>query len=308
MISEQLYMAPVRGITDIIYRNVFQEHFGGIDRAITPFITTVKGNQIKKSQRAEFIPTDNRIPIIPQIIGKNAGNFITLAKTLYELGNKDVNWNLGCPHPTMTKKKCGSGLIAQADLIDRFLDTVCNEIPNRLSIKVRLGLQDKSELKALIPLFNKYPITELTIHPRTGVQMYKGEVDLNMFELYMKQLEVPVIYNGDIYTLDDFNKLNARFPTVNKWMLGRGLFSNPLLAQEIKSNSLMPVEEKYQRVMDFADELLRFYKKRLFGEAHLVQRMVSHWEYLHHSIPQGKKRYKQMRRTKSTQISSNKDV
>ena len=302
MTIDQLYMAPVRGITDIIYRNLFHENFGGIDVAVTPFITTVRGDQIKESQKGEFIPEDNKIPIIPQIIGKSAKNFITLSKTLFDLGNGEVNWNLGCPHPTMTKKRCGSGLIAHAELVDRFLDEVCNAIPNKLSVKVRLGLENKDELSAIIPLLNSYPISEVTIHSRTGKQMYKGDVDHDMFEVYMKQIEPPVIYNGDIYNLDDFNVLKARFPAVNKWMLGRGLFSNPLLAQEIKAGKTFTDAEKAQRVIDFSDKLLNLYQKRLSGDAHLIQKMVSHLEYLHKSIPQGKKKFKQLKKTKDLSL------
>lgn len=302
MIKDQLYMAPVRGISDIIYRNIFHKHFGYVDISITPFITTVKGDQIKSMQKSELTPTKNLIPIIPQIIGKSADNFITLAKTLYDLGNSEVNWNLGCPYPTMTKKRCGSGLISHFDLVDRFLDTVCDSIPSRLSIKTRLGLKDKNELQGLIKIFNRYPLSEITIHPRTGKQMYKGEVDIDMFEFYMKQLKMPVIYNGDIYTLDNFKKLKEKFPSVNKWMLGRGLFSNPLLAQEIKSGVVVSDAEKSQRIINFSEELLCNYKKRLSGDSHLAQKMISHWEYLHKSIPQGKKKYKHMKRLKSYHI------
>ena len=174
MTTDQLYMAPVRGITDIIYRNAFDRHFGGIDIAITPFLTPVKGNQIKLSQQAEFIPADNRIPIIPQIIGKSPENFSDLAKIVFDLGNDKVNWNLGCPHPVMTQKKCGSGLLAHPDLVDQFLDKVCNTIENKLSVKVRLGLQESDELMCLLPVFERYPITEITIHARTGKQKYTG--------------------------------------------------------------------------------------------------------------------------------------
>jgi len=299
MSKEILYMAPVRGITDLIYRNTFAKHFGGIDIAMTPFLTTVKGDQIKPSQVEEFIPANNSIPIIPQIIGKSAANFIVLAKTLSDLGNEHVNWNLGCPHPTMTRKKCGSGLLPHADLIDSFLDKVCAAIPNKLSVKVRLGLTENTDLEDLIQVFNRYPLTEVTIHPRTGKQMYKGSVDTDMFEHYMKQFEHPVIYNGDIYTLENFTLLKQRFPSINKWMLGRGLFANPMLALAIENNQVTPENEKLRRIMEFHEELLACYKARLSGDAHLIQKMVGHWEYLQHSIPDGKKLFKKLKKAKS---------
>jgi len=299
MTQDKLYMAPVRGITDLIYRNAFAKHFGGIDVAITPFITTVRGDQIKQSQIDEYVPENNETDIIPQIIGKSPDNFITLAKTLYDLGNEEVNWNLGCPHPTMTRKKCGSGLLPHPDLIDAFLEKVCSETPTKLSVKVRLGLNTNTDLAKLIPIFERYPIKEITIHARTGKQMYKGDVDLDMFQEYLDQCSLPVVYNGDIYSLEDFMQLQKRFPTVKKWMLGRGLFSNPLLAHEIKTSKPAAEDEKAERFIEFHNELLENYQRRLSGDAHLIQRMVGHWEYLHHAFPSGKKLYKKLKKTKS---------
>ncbi|OVE80804.1 hypothetical protein BVY04_04860, partial [bacterium M21] len=137
--SQILYLAPVRGISDLVYRNCFARHFRGGDLAMTPFVTTVKGNQIKPSHLRECDPELNEMTIIPQIIARNPNHFIDLSQQLEEVGNTKVNWNLGCPHPTMTKKRCGSGLLPYPELIDEFLDTICSTIHLRLSVKVRLG-------------------------------------------------------------------------------------------------------------------------------------------------------------------------
>ncbi len=282
----------------MIYRNAFAKCFGGIDVAMTPFLTVVKGNQLKKVQLDELRPGSNLIPIIPQIIGKSAENFIALSNTLHDIGVEEINWNLGCPHPTMTKKKHGSGLLPHPDLIKTFLDKVCSEAKTKLSVKVRLGLNDPYDLEKLIPIFNQYPIVEMTIHPRTGKQMYKGDVDLDGFKRCLDLSTIPVVYNGDIFTKADYDNIISRFPKVEKVMLGRGLFSNPFLANEIKGEPPLSEQQKIQKLKQFHDELLNKYQQRLSGDAHLILKMAGHWKYLSDSFPQGKKFYKKIKKTK----------
>ena len=88
-------MAPVRGITDLVYRNCFAELFNGVDFAVAPFVQTVKGNQVKASHLLENTPSKNRLTTIPQIIGRNPSHFIDLARPLADVGNTAVTWNCG---------------------------------------------------------------------------------------------------------------------------------------------------------------------------------------------------------------------
>jgi len=297
--TPKLYIAPVRGITDMIYRNAFAKCFDGIDVAMTPFLTVVKGNQLKKLQLDELRPEKNSLPIIPQIIGKSADNFLTLSNTLHGIGIEEINWNLGCPHPTMTKKKQGSGLLPHSDLIEAFLDKVCSKIKTKLSVKVRLGLENSDELERLIPIFNQFPIVEMTVHPRLGTQMYKGEVNLDGFETALALSKIPVVYNGDIYTKEDFERISKRFPQVESFMLGCGLFANPFLAEEIKGSNDYSMEERFGKLKAFHNELLESYKVRLSGDAHLIRKMCEHWHYLADSLPNGKQFYKKLKKVKS---------
>jgi tRNA-dihydrouridine synthase len=297
--TPKLYIAPVRGITDMIYRNAFAECFDGIDVAMTPFLTVIKGNQLKKLQLDELRPENNSLPIIPQIIGKSANNFLTLSDTLYDIGIEEINWNLGCPHPTMTKKRQGSGLLPHPDLIELFLKKVCSKIKTKLSVKVRLGLESPDELERLIPIFNQFPIVELTIHPRLGKQMYKGEVNLDGFGTALALSKLPVVYNGDIFNKADFERISSRFPQINKFMLGRGLFANPFLAEEIKGSDQQSDEERIKRLKAFHNELLKRYRHRLSGDAHLIRKMCEHWQYLAESFPNGKQFYKKLKKAKT---------
>ena len=296
-VSHRYYLAPVRGITDLVYRNCFSEFFNGVDCAVTPFIQTVKGNQVKPAHLVECTPSQNRLSFIPQIIGKNPSHFIDLARQLADVGNTAVNWNLGCPFPTMTKKRCGSGLLPYPEEIDRFLDNVCSDSPLPLSLKMRLGLETPEDIFKILTILSRYPIEHVTIHPRLGTQMYTGAVDLDTFGLCLDSLDHPVIYNGDLTTADQVVALKQRFPKVTGWMFGRGLLARPWLLEEIQQGMSYSQSDTISRIRAFHTALLTGYAQRLSGPTHQIQRMASHWEYLHVSLPFGKKLFQKVRKT-----------
>lgn len=294
-----LWMAPIRGITDLVYRNGFAELFQGIDVALAPFVQAVHGNEIKSSHLIENTPQNNALPTVPQIIGKNPDHFIDLARQLEQTGHTSVNWNLGCPYPTMTKKHCGSGLLPFPDTIDRFLDRVCADLRLKLSIKMRLGLESSTDILSVLTILNRYPLDHITIHPRIGIQGYTGEVDLDRFETCCEQCEHPVIYNGDISSLSHWLALSDRFPSVKSWMLGRGLMTNPCLAEEIRSNEEFSLRDKIERMHRLHDVLLDGYIQRLSGPTHQIQRMLGHWTYWQDTLPKGKTVIKKLKRVKT---------
>ncbi|MCP4454360.1 MAG: tRNA-dihydrouridine synthase family protein [Planctomycetes bacterium] len=295
-VSHTYCMAPIRGITDLVYRNCFADLFKGVDFAIAPFIQTVKGNQAKPSHLLENTPAENRLTTIPQIIGRNPDHFVDLAGQLADVGHTAVNWNLGCPYPTMTKKKCGSGLLPYPEQIDRFLDHVCSNLSMILSVKMRLGLQHPEEIAQILPILNRYPLEHVTIHARLGIQMYTGTVDLDAFGLCLDGLDHPVIYNGDITTLEQQRMLQRRFPNVTTWMLGRGLLANPCLAEEIHQGAPTPLVDKTRRIRTLHTALLDAYTRRLSGATHQIQKLASHWKYLHTGLPFGVKLYDKARK------------
>jgi tRNA-dihydrouridine synthase B len=298
-VSHTYIMAPVRGITDLVYRNCFAELFKGVDFALAPFVQTVKGNQVKASHLRENTPSHNHLSTLPQIIGRNPSHFIDLAKQLADVGNTAVNWNLGCPYPTQTRKRCGAGLLPYPEEIDQFLDRVCAESPLAVSVKMRLGLEHPDDSIRIVPILNQYPLEHVTIHPRLGTQMYGGSVDLDTFARCCDMLNLPVIYNGDITTLEEYDLLEQRFPRVTSWMLGRGLLANPWLLEEIQQGVSIALPEKMARIRVFHQALLAGYSERLSGPTHQIQHMASHWEYLHVSLPFGEKLFDKIRKTRS---------
>ena len=245
-----LSLGPFQGITDAPFRNVFKRHFGGIDKFYTPFFTGIhKGDHAKNLQGEEIDPRCNDVKTLtPQILSTDAEEILRFAKQCKQLGYKEINLNMGCPFPRVANKKRGCGLLPYPDKVKAMLERVFEEIDIKFSVKCRLGYFSPEEIDAIIPIFNKYPLSELIIHPRIGKQLYKGEADVERFKSLIPYINAPLVYNGDIFSVDDFDRIQRILNsgpstgsgtegrnTVNNFMLGRGILANPFLAEDIKA-------------------------------------------------------------------------
>ncbi|MBU0926397.1 MAG: tRNA-dihydrouridine synthase family protein [Spirochaetes bacterium] len=276
-------MAPLHGVTGRVFRNAFVKAFPGFDRAMAPFILSVDGSRKGDAHYKDLLPEYNRrIPVIPQVLSNDAPGFVSTAAVLADLGYSEVNWNLGCPYPMVTAKRRGSGLLPFPDLIRSFLELACAHSALPLSVKLRLGLDDRREIMPVIQALNDFPISRIIVHPRVGVQMYGGETDLDGFEEAARASRHPVSYNGDINRVADFDALRLRFPSVGEWMLGRGAISDPFLPSGIKG--LGPPSDPIASIGAFHDDVYFGYREILSGQRHVLDKMKELWGYLGRSF------------------------
>ncbi len=231
-----LILAPLQGYTDLTFRNVFSRHFKGVDGAMAPFLSTMGHQKIRDSRFRDVEPARNLIPIVPQMMGNSPEDLSFLANRLFDLGHDTVNLNLGCPHTKIAKKKRGSGLLPYPEKIDRILGEMLCHIRPKLTVKMRLGYLSAREIHSLIPVLNRYNLGEIILHPRTGVQMYQGGVDLDGFSVGYEGISHKLTYNGDIVDTASFSYIRRRFPKVTSFMIGRGLLANPFLGEEINAH------------------------------------------------------------------------
>ena len=294
-----LILAPIRGITDCHFRNLFNHYFPGFDSALAPFISPQRSARFRPKLVKDLLPEANKsLPVTPQLLHTDADDFLFMARQLHDLGYTEINWNLGCPAPMVTKKKRGSGLLPYPEQILSFLDRLLPQLPMRLSIKTRLGLENSRELLSLLPTLDQYPLSEIIIHGRLGKQLYKGSTDKKSFALCIKNSKHSIVYNGDITTLDAFNTLRHQFPGITKWMIGRGVLSNPFLAGEIGGKE---TADKYQQLHYFHSDLYSCYRDLLSGQAHLLGRMKQLWFYLSALFPPQKKTWKKIKKCTTEQ-------
>ncbi|MDD2236458.1 MAG: tRNA-dihydrouridine synthase family protein [Kiritimatiellae bacterium] len=299
--SPNLCLAPMRGVTTNVYRHALEQCIGGFDRAMAPFIPSVNAARIKPRLLNDILPERNgTLPLVPQCIGRDPDELFLLLRAMADLGYTEANWNLGCPWPQVTKKRRGAGLLPHPDLIEAVLDRVFADPPLALSVKVRLGLDTPDALEPLFPLFNRYPLSEIIIHPRTASQMYEGTADVEAFARCLPQTHHTLCYNGDIFTPARFNELQTRFPSVHRWMLGRGALRNPFLAEEIaRKNPPRDKTEKIDLIRTLHDTIYRHYRDTLFGPSPVLGKMKELWTYLACSVVSSRPVFKRIKKTQT---------
>jgi tRNA-dihydrouridine synthase B len=277
----KIYLAPFQGITGAIYREIYTKHFPGIDKLFTPFFTGIHKEKSLIKKGFELSQTNhNGIPVVPQILSKDAEEIIRFVNFCKDKGFEEVNWNLGCPYPRVANKKRGSGLLPYPDLVDEILQKVMPVIELNFSVKCRLGYFKPDEIIKLIPVFNRYKIYELTIHARIGKQLYKGGVDIGSFEKAMHLSEVSVVYNGDIFSVEEFENFTLTFPEINSWMIGRGLLIDPYLPGDIKGLFSLSREERKKGIRKFMDDLYYAYRKNNNDSLHTISLLKELWSHL----------------------------
>ncbi len=287
------YLAPMEGITGYIYRNSYKKFFNNIDKYFTPFIVPNKSTSLKTKELRDILPENNKgMNIVPQILTNDSEGFIITARKLQQLGYNEINLNLGCPAGTVVSKNRGSGFLAKREELDIFLDEIFKIDDIKISIKTRIGKDSPEEFYELIKIYNKYPIEELIIHPRTQKDFYGNEPNLDVFKDALSLSSNPICYNGDIFTVSDYNRLIKTFPKVKTIMLGRGILANPGLINEIKNNTAIHKEV----LKEFHDEILNKYIELYNEDRNALFRMKELWGYMIYIFSNNKKYAKKIKK------------
>ena len=289
-----MYFAPMEGLTGYIYRNAHHAFFNNIDKYFSPFIVANQSESFKTKELNDILPENNQgLVLVPQLLTNNAKDFIHTSKKIKLLGYDEVNLNLGCPSGTVVSKNRGAGFLSKRDDLDIFLDEIFTGSVTRISVKTRIGKDDPEEFYELIKIFNKYPIEELIIHPRIQKDFYKNKPNLKIFQDALLLSKNPVCYNGDIFTIHDYQKFSADFSSVDTIMLGRGLLAHPGMANDITNN------KKYDKKLlkEFHDKIYEDYKRILYGDRNVLFRMKELWFYMIPSFSDNAKYAKKIKKS-----------
>ncbi|WP_291649285.1 tRNA-dihydrouridine synthase family protein [Clostridium sp.] len=292
------YLAPMEGITGFIYRNTYKKFFDNIDKYFTPFIVPTSSKSFKTKELRDILPENNKgINIVPQILTNDSEGFINTARKLQQLGYDEINLNLGCPSGTVVSKSRGSGFLAKREELDKFLDEIYKIDDMKISIKTRIGKDRPEEFYELIKIYNKYPLEELIIHPRTREDFYGNKPNLEVFKDALTLSNNQVCYNGDIFTLEDYNNLSKEFPELNTIMLGRGVLANLGLINEIKSNTNLNKEV----LKEFHDGIFNDYRDIFKDDNIAIYRMKELWGYMIYIFSDNKKYAKKIKKSQKVE-------
>ena len=284
------YFAPMEGVTDSVYRRLHHRYFGGVDRYYMPFLSPTMHRTLSHKENRE-LPVADDLPFVavPQILTKSAEDFLWAAQVCHERGYREINLNTGCPSGTVVAKGKGAGMLGSVDELDRFLDVIFKDSPVPISVKTRLGLTDPGEFPALLDMFNRYPIRELTVHPRVRKQFYQGDVDMEMFRYATANSLNPLCYNGDLSSRQDCEKIASEFPGVESVMLGRALVGDP--------GMLLPGGTDIKALEQFHDALLEEYLVLFGGSRNAMFRLKENWSFLLNRFEDSEKLSKRLRKT-----------
>ncbi|MBF0315888.1 MAG: tRNA-dihydrouridine synthase family protein [Oligoflexia bacterium] len=281
--NDEFILAPLHGVTSKNFRNALANTFGGIDRVMAPYVEPKQNKTITIKELDELSPQNNSLPIEAQILAKDAALFLAAAQEMKSIGVQRVNLNMGCPYPMVTNKGKGSSLLENPSLVAKLLMQIKKNSPLSLSVKLRLGYKDPNEIFALIPIFNDLAITDITIHPRIGIDLYHGPLYLDHFKRCVDILAVVPSYNGDITSTSMFSAMKEKFPTINRWMIGRGALLNPAFFCELRGEKLdeSEFEKKFWKLHDTISENILTLSN---GKSFYLHRMKEYWSYWIHSF------------------------
>lgn len=268
-----IYFAPLEGLTDSIYRRLHHKYFPGVDCYFTPFFSPTVHRTLTLREERELPPADSLdFSVVPQLLTKNGEDFLWMAAVCRDRGYRQVNLNLGCPSGTVVSKGKGSGMLADPEALDRFLEQIFARAPLPISIKTRVGIQNPEEFGPLLEIFNRYPLAELIVHPRVRKDFYESPLHMDCFRLALEESRSPVCCNGNLCSVRETEAFQARFPQANALMLGRGLIGDP--------GMLTPGGTEAKTLEAFYNELLEAYLVAFGGSRNAMFRLKENWRYL----------------------------
>ena len=287
-----IYFAPLQGYTDDVYRRIHHELVGGIESYFTPFVR-MEGGGVRTKDMRDIRPEFNKgVPVVPQVIAKTMKEFTYLTDIVEAKGYKWIDINMGCPFPLQAKHGRGSGLLAHTDIIEEMAKAIDAKKDINFSVKIRLGWESKDEWRPVLDILNGIHLRQITLHPRIGIQQYKGELDMDSFFEFYAGCKHQLVYNGELKTVKEMQLMVERFPGLAGIMVGRGLLARPSLAAEYESGEEWPEEKRRAMLHEFHNRLMAHYETTANSEAQLHGRLRLFWEYMEEEL--GRKLHKKI--------------
>lgn len=271
----RLLVAPIQGHTDASYRRFHAEIYGAADEYTAPFLHIEHGAPRQRDVRDITVDSKCR----PQILFRNADEFTLLVSAVKEAGHTAVDLNIGCPFPPQMHKGRGAAMIANAECMSQVGRLIAADPTMDYSLKMRLGATDTQEWQTLLEAVGSTPFSRLTMHPRVASQQYGGEVDMAEFDRIYHTAHYPIVYNGDVTTLADIDRIAAAYPALHGIMIGRGLLRRPSLMAEWRAGKEWTPAQRLSAMLTFHQRLLDHYSSTLCGDSQILSHIKPFWEY-----------------------------
>ncbi|MBR2452694.1 MAG: tRNA-dihydrouridine synthase family protein [Clostridia bacterium] len=281
----KLYFAPLEGITTYTYRNAHSEMFGECDKYFSPFITPTANEKISLKSLRDILPEKNKTNLVVQALCNDTEAFWGFSEKVKDLGYNEINLNFGCPSGTVVKKMRGAGALRDIDSLDRFLDGIFLKTDMTISVKTRTGFYSHDEFDEILSIYNKYPISELIVHPRTREEYYNNLPNEESFGKAYSGAKTKLSFNGNVYSAKDYERIIQKYDRLDSVMIGRGAIKNPAIFREIRGGKPLATKE----LVDFSNLLEERYLKVLGSEIYTLHKLKEIWMYMVQNFPEEKK-------------------
>lgn len=244
--SPALVLAPMEGITDAPMRALWGET-RCFTYAVTEFLRVNNDPLTERSllrdapELAHGSKTPSGLPVQIQLLGGDPGRLAESAVRAVELGALGIDLNFGCPARTVNRHDGGASLLRHPERLRAIVRAVRDAVPSQIPIsaKLRLGWDSVDEIDKNAAMAAEGGAHWLTLHGRTRMQGYAPPVCWQSIGRVQRALGLPIIANGDIWTLDDFRRCRD-ITGCHHFMIGRSALANPLLPYYIATELGLP--------------------------------------------------------------------
>lgn len=274
-LSNVLFLAPLAGITDTVFRLICKQY--GCGMVFSEMINSngvLKGG-VKMLRKMDIHPDEEPVGI--QIAGDNPNSMAEAAKMAVDAGAKLLNINMGCPAKQVTNSRAGCALMRDPMLVGQILKTVKQAIPIPLTLKIRLGWDDKSKnYLEIAQIAQNEGCEAVMMHARTRVQAFSGEAQWDDIRILKENLKISVIGNGDITSYSKAQDM-MRQTHCDGVMIGRGALGKPWI---FRPNYEPTIQERYDLMLDHFEKNISYY-----GEEMGTRLMQKHFAWYSHGLP-----------------------
>ncbi|MGS6991199.1 tRNA dihydrouridine synthase DusB [Clostridioides difficile] len=230
-LKNKVFLSPMAGVTDLPFRLICKEQGCGLlyTEMINGKALCYDDENTKKMLKIE----EEEHPVAVQIFGSEPEFMGRAAEIMNDYSNEILDINMGCPAPKIVKNGDGSALMKNPKLAEEVLRAVVKNSKKPVTLKIRKGWDDNSvNAVEIAKIAEDCGISALAIHGRTREQFYTGKADWDIIAEIKKNLSIPVIGNGDVFTIED--SINMLDKTgCDAIMIGRGAQGNPWIFKRI---------------------------------------------------------------------------
>lgn len=251
-IENNVCLAPMAGVCNSAFRRIVKEYGAGL--LFAEMVSDKALMYDSEKTKNMLYMTEYERPIAQQIFGNDKESFVIAAKKVYELMHPDIiDINMGCPVPKVAlRAQAGAALLKNPEKVKEIIEAVVNAVPCPVTVKIRSGW-DKNNINAveIAKIVEEAGASAITVHPRTRAQGYEGKADWSIIKEVKENVNIPVIGNGDIKSVDDaINMLNQT--NCDAIMIGRAALGNPYIFKQIsyylKTNKILKEQTKSEKI------------------------------------------------------------